>query len=395
MIIERPRETSLINRSKWVLIYGRRKTGKTFIVENFTSYDSFYFVKRDRTIIEKGPWRDLTYETFRELVIRDISQNKTVVIDEFHRLGDDLLDIVHALPKKGRLVLISSTLHMARRIVDSYSPILGKLSEVRVDLIDLRDILKVRKTGKESLEIAAFLREPLLLDLVKGGTISEMVSSLKLTAPALLGEIFIEEDRKISSIYEGIIRSVASGRSISGEISSHIFSKRLIDKDDPSLIQQYLSNLVDFGILKKEPVWKKNRMIYSHVSPLLWTYCYLDEHYGFANREVGDAELSSQLSTLIPHIMEDAIRNLIASSLGKNVHLHQSEENEIDGVLTSFKAPQIVLEVKWKKTIKTEDIRKAEKNLQKISAKRRILIVPSKKDLKSDMIEIAEIKDFL
>ena len=34
------------NSKKWVFVYGRRKTGKTFIVENNIEYDEYFFVNR-------------------------------------------------------------------------------------------------------------------------------------------------------------------------------------------------------------------------------------------------------------------------------------------------------------------------------------------------------------
>ncbi|RLE77422.1 MAG: ATPase, partial [Thermoprotei archaeon] len=53
-IIPRRIEVSRIKRSlPWVMVYGRRKTGKTFLVENFIPYDKFFFVNRDGTVLDK------------------------------------------------------------------------------------------------------------------------------------------------------------------------------------------------------------------------------------------------------------------------------------------------------------------------------------------------------
>lgn len=41
MIIERPSEVSSLSKGKWILVYGRRKTGKTFLVENFVNYEGY------------------------------------------------------------------------------------------------------------------------------------------------------------------------------------------------------------------------------------------------------------------------------------------------------------------------------------------------------------------
>ncbi len=35
----------------WILIYGRRKVGKTFLIKNFLDYDVFFRVNRDGSIL--------------------------------------------------------------------------------------------------------------------------------------------------------------------------------------------------------------------------------------------------------------------------------------------------------------------------------------------------------
>ena len=88
MIIPRTDLTHRIENSrKWVFIYGRRKTGKTFIVENTVKYDEFFFVNRNRSILDKKNNQIMNYETFTILFRRLLANNQTVVIDEFHRLA--------------------------------------------------------------------------------------------------------------------------------------------------------------------------------------------------------------------------------------------------------------------------------------------------------------------
>ena len=399
MIIKRPIETSNIAKGNWLLVFGRRKTGKTFIVENFTHYDEFFFVKRDRTIIEKREWKEYSYDTFREIIRRDLSDGKTIVIDEFHRLGEGFRDYLHALPQTGRLILISSTLHLSKKLIDTSSPLLGKVGEVNIRLIDLRDILQTlkikTKNKKKRFELAVLLREPLVVNLAKDADITDIVMMLRFTAPSLIGEIFNEEDRTLSSIYEGVIRAIAVGKLSSGEICSFLFSKGLLNKDDPSIIQQYLVNLVNFGILKRTKVWNKNRIIYSHVSPILRLFYYLDEKYSFGERDTSKKELETLLREILPRLVEDSIRELIGQIFGMNLFHYQTKDLELDGLYTKFKKPTIALEVKWKSKIKGEDLRKAERNLKKIDVKRRILFVPNKNGLSSDEIELMDPSDIV
>lgn len=135
LVIYRKEVDKIKALKKWLLVFGRRKTGKTFLVENFLNYDEYFFVKRDRSIISKKEGREITYETLKLLIERCLSDGKTVVVDEFHRLGEDFLDFLHSTRKSGKLILISSTLFLSKKIFASHSPILGLFAEAPIGLI--------------------------------------------------------------------------------------------------------------------------------------------------------------------------------------------------------------------------------------------------------------------
>jgi len=46
LIVPRSEVEKLREVTGWILIYGRRKTGKTFLVRKFLRYDSYYFISR-------------------------------------------------------------------------------------------------------------------------------------------------------------------------------------------------------------------------------------------------------------------------------------------------------------------------------------------------------------
>ena len=395
MIIQRPTLQEDLQSAKWLLVYGRRKTGKTFLVSEFMDYDSFYFVKRDRTIITKDDWRTIDQGTLLELVRRDLSDDKTVVIDEFHRLGKEILDVIHSMDIRGRLVLISSTLHLSKELVSSSSRILGKVSEVRVDLISYLDILScVKGKGKDFYELQAFRTEPLVLALDYKNPV-DMVRGSILTVPALIGEIFSEEDRKMSGIYEGILRAIAVGKKRSGQISSYIFSRKLIKKDDPSIIQQYIVNLMDLGILKRTKVWSKKRYVYEHVSPLFKVFFALDERYNISDRDLSRKQLRTLIDEMIPHVMEEILRKAVSEATGTISLVDQSPDDEIDGIFLKFKKPVIAMEVKWKDRIRGNEAEKIKERLMAHDVERRILVVPDKKIVTIKGVEILEPVDIL
>lgn len=401
MIIERPKETARIEElNKWVLVYGRRKTGKTFILNNFIKYDEYFFVKTNKNILTKDS-ESISYETFLEILKRSLAEDKTVVVDEFHRLGSEFFDFLHFTKKEGKLILVSSTLFLSKKIFSGRSALLGLFAEVSVGIISMDDTLRaLEKFGlskKERLELAILLREPIAVDYFDEtkkarGIISQIITSSVRTIPALVGEIFLEEERAISAIYEGVLRGIAIGKINSGELSSYLFSKRLIKKDDPSIIQQYLSNLVSFGIIKRIEIFNKKRFVYKIASPLTRIYYYADEKYNLSERVSSEKELAEIIDEIIPRVVEDCVREFLAQKYGLRESVIEAKDYEIDGCLLRFSKLEIAVEVKWKKLNK-EDIRKSEETLSKINSKKKILFVQDKAGIRSalDVFDVGDL----
>ena len=277
--------------------------------------------------------------------------------------------------------------------MSSRSPLLALFKEVPVGLISLADCLNaIKKKGipnKQLLELAILLREPITSDYFDEkkdprDIFSDIIGGSIRTIPALIGEIFTEEERQTSAVYEGILRAIAGGKMVSGEIASHLFSRKLIPKDDPSTIQQYLGNLVSFGIIKKIEVFGRKKFMYKHISPLFRIFYYADERYNISERAVGEKEIRGIVDELMPRIVEDAVREALALKLGLAESVCESGDYDIDACLLRFKKPEVVAEIKWG-SIKTDDIRKAEDRLPKLNARSSFLFVPDKKSVRSKL----------
>lgn len=386
-----------------MLIFGRRKTGKTFLVENFLDYDEYFFVKMDRSVVSKKDGRVINYETLTSLIERSLPDGKTVVVDEFHRLGEDFLDFVHSTKKGGKLILISSTLFLSKSLFASHSPVLGFFAEVPIGLISLDDTVRVLKRlgidRKSLTEIGILLREPLAIDYYNldedpRKLIAQVISHSAKTIPALVGEIFAEEERTISAVYEGILRAVAGGKTVSSEISSHLFSRGLIKKDDPSLIQQYLSNLVGFGVMKKVRVYGRKKFIYKHVSPLVRIFYYADEKYNISERMLAEEEMERLVGEVMPKVVEDSARELLAKRFGLEESVVEARDFDADGCLLRFKKPEVALEVKWSEKLGKKETERIVEKLGRLKTKRRMLFVPDKRKVKAEGIEVVDILDF-
>ena len=153
-----------------------------------------------------------------------------------------------------------------------------------------------------------------------------------------------------------------------------------------------MNNLVSFGIIRKIEVTNKKKFVYKLVSPLARIFYYADEKYNIAERPRDEKELLAIIQEVLPHMIEDAVREHIAKKEGLRETIIESRDYDIDGYLMRFQEPEILLEVKWKRELKKEDIQKTEKNLEKLSAKRKILFVPDKKEIKT-MLEVWDVDD--
>ncbi len=157
--IERIRKASMP-----LIIYGRRKTGKTFLAKQVFKTAYYFFVRRDRSIFFENEDRIVSYNELLYMLRNE--RKKILIVDEFHRLPKDFLDYLH-MKSPRNLVLITSTLWLAKNLLSYSSPILGLFSEFKLDIIDERDILLNLKdrirNKKELVENAVYLREPILL----------------------------------------------------------------------------------------------------------------------------------------------------------------------------------------------------------------------------------------
>lgn len=403
MIIERPLlKKRLTQQNAWTLVYGRRKTGKSFLVKNFVTWDDYFFIKRNRTVLYET--KTLSYESFAELFKSKIHDKKTVVIDEFHRLPEEFFDYLHHEEKKGRLILISSTLFLAKRFFSAHSPLLGLFAETIIPLPLLQETLAatmpMHLDKKAWLELSVLLREPICVKYITKASVREIIKEIlissKETVPSLVGEIFLEEERTLSSIYEGILRAIATGKVKSGEVSSYLFSRKLIAKDDPSLLQQHITTLVKLGIIRKIQVFNKKRFVYKHASPLVRLYYLADERYNLSEQQLPGDLLDEFLAQNLPLVIEDAVREALAQKLGLIEQVYEDKDFGVDGMLLKLKKLNMVLEVKWRTTIKHEEMRRITENLLAFKAKRHVLFVPDKEKVAVvNCIEVMDPKDLL
>ncbi len=391
--IKRFNELEICKNANSILIYGRRKTGKTFFVKNYLRYDYYFFIgKGDNIFMEKLTKKgtELNYESFFSL-FKNIAQEKIIAIDEFHRLPQGFLDYLH-YNKPKKIILLTSTLWLATNMLEKKdSSLLGIVNPVKFSITSEIDIIKnltkLNLSEEDLFENCVYLREPILLEFYKkniSNTVTQFLYSQKYYLKNLIGEIFSEEQKSLSNIYEGILLSISAGKNISGEITSSLFSKKIIKKDNPGFIQKHLENLVKLGLIEKIQVFNKKKFYYLITSPLLDLHFYLCEKYDYVEQEIPISFIEEVVKIKMPIHIEIFFRNLFSKLYG--LKIVKINNPEIDISLLKFKKLEFLAEVKWRNNFKNKNDEIFEK-LSNFNVKEKYLI--SKKDIKSKIKTIS------
>ncbi len=309
-----------VKKKGWVMLYGRRKVGKTFMVRHFMNYDHYFFVERGGPILREKDdgFESIRYETFKSLVHELIKQPITVVIDEFQRLPDNFLDMLHfAKERRAKLVLLGSSMRVVKDVLSAKSPLLGLVRPVKLDLVRPLDILKVFKTVEE----VVFLRDPWLLQFYEGDVMDCVRSALS-SVRGLVGEIFFEEDRTLTETYEGILRALAVGNVFPKDVASYL-GKPSGD------VKPFLKNLMEMGLVKRVKVFRKKKWVYSIRSPVVDLFYYLDTKYGISELDVAANTFRKAYRDKLPRYFESFVRELLAEKYGGEEGVMLSPEVDI------------------------------------------------------------------
>lgn len=367
------RETDLL-RENWSLLYGRRKTGKTYILRNFIDRDEYILIGKEGTIWSEGGSRK-KYGSFDELadhVKNSLVEGKRIIIDEFQRMPMDQLEWISLSHPSGQLILSGSSMGVVGRITGSGSPLLGKFREVYLSTIDPADLLEHVNIG---LDVAPYISDPWTIPFFgKGDILTEiykLLSGTMYTVPSLVGEIFHEEDRNLSEIYQGILSSIGSGRLKVHEIATHLYGKGLIKSESASQIGPYVAALKDMGIIEDVRIFNKKRKTLRFTSQVMTFYYYMSSKYDLENGMPPFEEARENLKRVHSTCMEHYLVRSISKVLGGD--LRYSFDPEIDGIVVDRKErPLAVLEVKWK-NIRRSDVDRFREKTENYNCEKMIL----------------------
>lgn len=289
-LIGRRRELNALNewyssdKFEFVVMYGRRRVGKTAILEEFVKDKKHVFVTGMRT---KG---DMNIRLLREAVsdslgidtekmdllalLRTIGEHSseriTFVIDElpyFAESNDELLSALQVfIDRKVQfsklfLVLTGSSMNfMKRQVLGGESPLYGRRTRemfIRpMDYLEAAEFLEERSVYEKACVYGAVGGVPLYLKKFSGKqNIFKIMAEEFFTNGFTLftePESLIMQELKDPRLYNATIEAMAAGKARLSEISDHSG----ISTSDTS---KYLADLIDLGYIEKvEPFNEKN-----------------------------------------------------------------------------------------------------------------------------------------
>ncbi|AEM39025.1 ATPase [Pyrolobus fumarii 1A] len=389
VVVERPWLSRFLLSGGRRLLYGRRKTGKTFYARRVLREYQFFIVRRGGAIYD--PVNDETLDVAGFLRLCRLGER--IILDEFHRADPRIFDAVQAGVCSEELVFITSTLHYYRRFVEEpEAPLKGLFAVRRVGLLTPLELLNTGWGGLEEeparlIEHLVFYQEPVLI----GRSLGDIVASGMEYARSLLGEVLTEEDHRYTARFDAILEAIAAGRTRLTEISSYLYLRGLIEKDSPSHVTKYLDVMVRVGLLERLEVWGRRRgSIYRHYSPLTDLAYHLQARYDFyevpAPLEYGVRAARQRLPLLVEVFAERLLAQLYGLKPVKIL------EPEVDIALVRFKRLELVAEVKWVSRLSRDEVRRVEEKLYRLEAEKRILIVPDESIVPETSLEVWDAK---
>lgn len=272
----------------FVVIYGRRRVGKTTLVKEFLKGKSaFYFLateelesqsmKRFAGVIARATKNDLLQKVtfadwldlFQLIVDYEPSKKKVLVIDEFPYLvktnpafpsvlqnaWDEILKDRNVM-----LILLGSLIGMMKKHALSYdSPLYGRrTAQIRLTPLSFTDVYAAQKLpfDKAVEQYAITGGVPKYLEFFEDGRdLVEQLKDVVLSKNGFLYEEpnFLLKSESMASVnYFSIIKSIADGNRKLGKIASAL-------EQESCALTPYLSALVDLGFIEKRtPITEKN-----------------------------------------------------------------------------------------------------------------------------------------
>ena len=322
----------------FAVIYGRRRVGKTSLINEFLERNNKKAIRFTATenadIVNLGKFSQSIFETYPELssigsfpawdsafdyIAKQAKREKLVlVIDEYPyiakanpAISSELQRHIDLFLQNTNMMMIlcgSSMSFMEKQVLDYESPLYGRrTAQYRIEPLDYYDSAEFfgnAGTDDKLLGYAAAGGIPLYLKVIsREPSVEKGIERAFFTKEGFLYEEphnLLKQELREPALYNAIITTIANGATKLGEISAKV-------KEEDSKVAKYIKNLIDLRIIEKEsPMLLKNERS--------GIYRIKDNMYRFWHRFVSDTV------TLIEngneHIYERRVKPFISDFMG-------------------------------------------------------------------------------
>ncbi len=383
-----------LSPSNMLVLYGRRRVGKTELVKQFLKNIKrhFYFyveVTQKSEIlnylskaVEEQLGEKITFKDFYEFLnyIGDKTDKEpfVLVIDEFQRFLDIAPEYISSLQnawdsklkhKKILILLLSSSIGMIQKIMNSKAGALyGRAQKIKISPFkysDFRLMFEELNEEEKVLTYCVFGGTPDYLDKFKKskGDIYERIFELVLKKGAILYDepknLLEYENVRIHAKYNAILRAISSGKETLKEIED---VTKIASQTMPAYLRR-LDELLDL-VGRKDPVLGKERLGRYQTKDNFFKFWYKfilpnQTALNLGNTKLVSDLIKQDLNAYVGRIFEEIVRELLVlynTKKIKGLKLNfenigswwDRNSNEIDVLAYNLKEKNFLLgEVKW------------------------------------------------
>ena len=342
-----------LNKFEFVVIYGRRRVGKTALINQFIDdKKSIYFMGVEsnekqnlenfsKSIIEfsSGIETETSFASFQaalEYVFKLAEKERMILaVDEYpyvarasKSLASTLQLLIDKYKDTSKLMLIlcgSSMSYMEDHVLAYKAPLYGRrTAQMKIQPFDFEESCRyLEKLSDEDKALTYGIvggTPQYLLQMSDKLSVEENIKNTYLNPMSFLYEEpvnLLKQEVREPAIYNAIITAVAAGYSRMSEISSKV-------GEDTNVCSNYIKNLINLGILQKEtPYGEKvsKKSIYSIEDNMFyfWYRFVLDNNSAIAR---GAADLVyKRIEPQLPHYMGRVFEEICKQYLWKQLFL--------------------------------------------------------------------------
>ncbi len=366
-------------RFEFAVIYGRRRVGKTALINEFISDKrAIYFtgvetnekqnlenLSRNILSFENNPITDISFPSFQSAIDRifKLSQNEKIVfvIDEYpyvakasKSLASTLQLLIDKNKEDSNLLLIicgSSMSYMEDNVFAYKAPLYGRFTaQIKINPFEFKEVCYFLKgfthTNKAILYGMVGGTPQYILQISDRFSVENNIKNTFLNSTSFLFEEptnILKQEIREPAVYNAIISAIANGHTKMSEISTKI-------GEETAVCATYIKNLIALNIIKKEnPVGEKTtrKTVYSIEDNMFrFWYRFVPENHSIISRgatELCYNRIEPHISEYMGEIFEEICRQYLWSELvNGNSPIDFSEIGRWWGLHPHTKTPMVI-----------------------------------------------------